>query len=329
MRTTNKPLFIVYVIFLFVIHEESDCQEEYIFTPMQITNNQYLYNPAIAGMKKFGRLSLAVQQSLLRIEGSPRTQLLSFQNRLMKNVNRLTLKRGYKTESTNIGIGSYIFNDVDGPFRNIGFSASFTYHIDLNSKKTEQVSFGLGPVILVESVNNQYINTQNDPLFHSDKLRGIAPDFSAGIQYFGKYAYLGISSVQIFAQPMRYNDELTNSKNTRKIFVNGGGKYELMRRFYVEPSFLFYSLDGELSEFGNYFDVNLAVYYSFLKITGTYRNNESVSVSGIAQFDHFFVEVAYELPFGKTFLYNYGYSKLAIGYNFGKGPNRFKDQRYW
>lgn len=329
MNELKSPIRLSILILTAFYFSTSKAQEYHIFNQTQVTNNPYLYNPAVAGMKRINNITLSVRQSISQIEGSPRTQVLSFYNRMKNKNNRELTREGYKAEVKNTGMGVFLYNDVDGPFRSLGLSATFSYHLPLNSDKTEQISFGMGPFLAYNSINPKYVNVLDDPLVLSEKNEGFSPDVTAGIHYYGRYAYLGLSSFQIFENSLKYGDDLTEDKIRRKFFINGGGKYKIHRILFVEPSFLLYSFNGKANELFSNYDATLGVYYSIFKFSATYRHKTAISFNTIAQLDQFFVGVSYEYPVTESWRNDYGQAELTVGYNFGRGPNRFGDHRYW
>ncbi len=324
----SGKLFIL-IISLFFCSLFSKAQEQYIFNQTQVRFNPFLYNPAQAGLNGFGNFSFSVRQNIKRIDGAPRTQIISFHNR--RSAAEIGQRKlGYNTENTRIGYGVYFYNDSEGPFRNQGLAGAFSYHIPLNTKSTEQISFGIGPSISYSSINTNNLDVYDDPYLLFSNWKGASPDFSAGFQYRGQYASLGFSSINLFQIPFKLGDNITQIEKKRQYFINGSGRFSVnYNNIIIEPGFLLYSNNGEFSDILNNFDINAKAYIDMFVIMAGYRNNAGLSLAGTMQFEYFFGGIAYDIPFSKTTTINYGAIELFVGINFGRGRNKFGDNRYF
>lgn len=315
------------LIIIFYVSTFAYSQEQYVLNQTQVKFNPFLYNPAFAGLKGYGDVSLSVRQNIKRIDGGPRTQIISFYNRHSK-LTRGVRKMGYNQEASRIGYGAYFYNDVEGPFRNQGLVTSFSYHIPLDDKGTEQISFGIGPSISYSSINTNNLDVYDDPYLLFSNWKGASPDFVAGIQYYGKYASAGFSSMNIFQIPLNMGENISETKKYRQYFFNGSGRFYVYNNILLEPGFLLYTNTGEFSDMLNNFDINMTAYIDMFSVIATYRNNIGMSVAGAIQFEYFFGGLAYEIPFSNTIGVNYGTIEVNVGIKFGQGRNKFGDNRY-
>lgn len=322
----NKLLLSILIVFMLAV--KANAQEQYIFNQSQVAFNPFLYNPAMAGLKGYGNVSLSVRQNFKKIDGSPRTQILSFHNRY-STVKGGARRMGYNTESSNIGYGVYFYNDVEGPFRNQGLAASFTYHIALNRKGTEQISFGIGPTLTYSSINTNNLDVYDDPYLLFSNWKGASPDAQFGIQYKGQYGTAGLSAINLFEIPMKLGEDITDINKKRQYFINASGKFSINNTILLEPGVLLYTFQGDFGELASNFDINVKGYMDIFAAMIGYRNNVGMIASGAVQFEYFFGGLSYEIPFSKTVGVNYGTIEIFLGVNFGRGRNKFGDTRYF
>ena len=95
-------------------------------------NSQYMFNdfainPAVAGTKNYTPLSLSFRRQWMGINDAPVTQSM--------------MAHTFFGEKS--GIGAHVFNDVAGPTRRTGFSATFGHQIQVGEKSVGAKSHGL------------------------------------------------------------------------------------------------------------------------------------------------------------------------------------------
>jgi type IX secretion system PorP/SprF family membrane protein len=98
--------------------------------------NQYLSNPAMAGLDHGLNLDLGIRQQWTAMPGSPRAQFVSADYNAGKNV----------------GLGINVSNDQTGLIRQTRAVATYAYHVTL-SGNNQKLNFGLSA-----GVNSQHIN---------------------------------------------------------------------------------------------------------------------------------------------------------------------------
>jgi len=103
--------------------------------------NQYLTNPAMAGLDKGLNLNLGVRQQWATMPGSPRTQVVSADYNAGKNV----------------GLGLNVSNDQTGLLRETRAMATYAYHVILGSKG-QRLNFGLSAGVTNQRLNYNEVN---------------------------------------------------------------------------------------------------------------------------------------------------------------------------
>lgn len=98
--------------------------------------NQYLTNPAMAGLDKGLNLNLGVRQQWATMPGSPKTQVLSADYNAGKNV----------------GLGVNVSNDQAGLLRQTRAVATYAYHVQLGDQN-QKLNFGLSAGVTDQRIN--------------------------------------------------------------------------------------------------------------------------------------------------------------------------------
>ncbi|MVN21799.1 PorP/SprF family type IX secretion system membrane protein [Mucilaginibacter arboris] len=103
--------------------------------------NQYLTNPAMAGLDKGLTINLGVRQQWTNIPGSPKTQIISADYNAGKNV----------------GLGFNVSNDQAGLLRQTRAVATYAYHVQLGGDN-QKLNFGLSAGITDERINYSQVD---------------------------------------------------------------------------------------------------------------------------------------------------------------------------
>ena len=147
-----------------------------INTNAQVTNiqsvffqNQYLVNPAMAGLESGLNLNMNYHKQWTDVPGSP----------------RLTTFTADYNSGNKVGLGLNIYNDEAGLINRTRIMATYAYHIPLNDKG-DKLSFGLSL-----GLNNAYINyggvigDVGDLAIAEFNKHGLYADGDLGIAYTG------------------------------------------------------------------------------------------------------------------------------------------------
>lgn len=268
-----------FLIFLFLLNfVEINSQEIPIYFK-QYLNNPYLINPAFAGSRDYKILHLSSTQILEIIHGSPKTQILSYHQRI----------RSFETFS-NSGIGAYIFNDINGPLKKMGVQLSYSYHITLDRTSTRFLSFGLSVNAFSYSINYGNFNIY-DPIFSTiDRPKSFVPDGNVGVYYYAPKLYAGFSITRLLQSPISWSyDSLIDIPIKRNYFTFVGYKF-LVQKIIIEPSIFWHAKKtrsyghDHIMYLDNQFDLNLRIHYKSL--TGGVSHTLKKSTSFLGQYNY-------------------------------------------
>jgi len=148
----------------------------------QYNYDLYQVNPAAAGSMDYMPIALTIRKMWVGVPGSPSIQALS----------------GHMKVADRMGVGTKLFNFMQGPLRNTGMEATYAYHIPLGEGDTK-LSFGLSISLYQYYLNKQDL-TMEDP---SDPAllggyKKVVPDANFGTLLYGKNYFVGLSIAQLF-----------------------------------------------------------------------------------------------------------------------------------
>lgn len=308
----NKPVIVFLVILTFALKAYSQqipVMSQYMF-------NGLVINPAYAGSKDFMSATLMVRKQWNGFKGAPITQNASIHGPLRK-------KR--------IGLGFMISNDKIGITNETDVFASYAYHLPVG-RGNAKFSLGLqGGFSYLKSNFAELENVDvNDPIYLTNTLTNLQPNFGFGTYYYTDRFYAGISipqlisydSIQVFSFS---KDKLHHL--SRHFYLNSGIILEASRDFIVRPSVLIkYAQNAPIQ-----YDINLNILLNNIFWVGaSYRSNDAIV--GIIEYQvdrKLRIGYSYDYTLSQLKNYSSGSHEIMLGYDFGYNVLKMKTPRYF
>jgi len=292
-------------------------------TPLadQYLINPFLTNPAIAGTKTYSPVTLSIRQQWLGMPSAPVYETVTWHQSLLDKRQRFN-PRGFLNRGENafgkVGIGAGLFNIEYGNIRQIGIHTDYAYHVFLDKGR---LSFGLAPVYhmliigksgLVRPDGDKYDDVlDNDP---TEVLHFL--DVNAGIHYFSRRFFGGVSAIQLFDSGVSFGDLSYVTKEDlwqnpwlgRSFYAYGGFFLALSDQLRLEPSVLVrYS-----AKTGPGFQVHASLTVFEDYEAGIYwRYNEAMGFFASLRTGNLIFRYQFEAPAGKNMIPNIANQVLA------------------
>jgi type IX secretion system PorP/SprF family membrane protein len=304
--------FVILIVFLSCFNVTALGQQHALFSHYMF-NGMYI-NPAYAGSKDFVSTTLIVRKQWTGFEGAPSTQIASLHAPL---------------RNKKIGLGAVICNDKIGITNQTDFYGSYAYHLPLNEGK---LSMGLngGFSYFKSKFSDLTVWDPDDPVYETNSLSNILPNFGAGLYYYTKKFYSGISVPQLISydpdQPFHIKMDKTHKVSRHYYFTSGmiiATKGELKFR----PSFMVKYVTNTPVQY----DINLNLLISdIIWVGGSYRSGDAVVLMLEYQVDKKLrVGYSYDLTLSEISNYSSGSHEIVIGYDFGFNVLKMKTPRYF
>jgi type IX secretion system PorP/SprF family membrane protein len=248
---------------------------------------QYMYNPSVinpayAGSLGYGSLFSLYRTQWIGLDGAPKTLNLAYHQPL---------------ENTNLGLGGNIVHDEIGPSAttNLAVDVSYTIRFENESRLAFGVKIG-GQLFNIDYTKLNYFKSSDVP-FKNNITNQFSPNIGAGLFYYNKNSYLGLS-VPMMLQTKMY-DEFSNSDmfHRQHFYLMGGKVYDLSYNLKFKPAFVAKMVAGAPLQ---------------LDLTGNFLINEKFTVG-----------LAYRWSEAVSALVGFKVSdRLAIGYGYDRETNR-------
>lgn len=336
----KKSLF-AYLVILFVAVQGMQAQQTPLYT--QYMMNGFLLNPAIAGSEGYTSVSVVAREQWVGFPGSPRTQSVSAQTRLLPDSWLLSLfgkKKGRsryrRSNQSKVGLGIYVLNDRNGLVDKTGFEMAYAYHIFM---KQQQLSFGLAlsgyqvridKSLLNDGSGNTVGSTQDWTNYNN--LSMFIPDATMGVWYSSPILYGGLSVSNLFQSYLKFSNEFRDKfKQSRTFYISGGAKLEMNRNWMFEPSTLIkYSQSGALQfDLGGRFYYNEDYWAGMAYRSGADKGQFGFTSSALSfmfgvRVDRFYFGYAFDYSLNDLMPSTFGSHEFMLSYKFGDNTRRYR-----
>ena len=276
----------------------------------QYMNNNYVVNPAVAGMYDYYQVNTTIRNQWLGIDEGPRTSVISI----------------YGKHNENVGLGGTVYNDFTGPTSRIGGSASYTYKIKIVKKIDLSLALQAGFTQFKIIKDNLSVKDQQDPLMLGGNIVRTLPDATFGVNLFGDRWYIGASVPQLLSSELRlmddnfariYDKTKQEGNLARHIYVLGAFNYNIHPNILVEPNFFLKYVAGYSA-----IDIGLkAEYKEMIWIGMNYKLNNDLStiaaLLGYSINNRFNIGYSYGLPSSQASSYYSGSHEFMLGIKLG------------
>lgn len=321
----------IYILLFFIILAAvAYSQQQPIYS--QYMMNTYLLNPAVAGYQGITEVNLTAREQWLGYGEGPSTYALSAQTRILKtsfrNRSRLIKNKVRRRRpSGRVGIGGYVFNDMNGRIRRTGMQGTYAYHIYM---RDTQLSFGasLSAFQFKADVKptDLYDPNVNDPLIQLGKSNAdLSPDANFGVLVSSDNYYAGLSVTSLFQSSIQFG--LGNSKSAyrlvRHYYLLGGYRFQERRSdFGYEPSVMMTFTERLTWSL----DLNFKAYYKNDYWAGlSFRTTGTVISMFGMNYQQFYFGYAFDYSYGEvTSFNNMGSHEFMVGMRLGDSARRYR-----
>lgn len=263
VMTRNYNVFFIYLFFLLALSSRSEAQLVPLST--QYYNNQYLGNPAMAGMDDYFKVNLGVLKQMTGTSGAPVT-------------NSLTADYGI----TKVGIGLNIFRESKSLLNSTRAAVTYAYHLPLRkesvfSKDGDFLHLGLSLGLSFQHINSEdIIGNPDDPSVVKYNEQTAYADGDFGIAYTS-----AIWNIQLAIPNLRSIIKESSNVSDISIFYFSasrkiGSGEESTSSFVMEPMICFRGVRG----FNSLWDVgtNVTLANNIISVMGMYHSQQSFSM---------------------------------------------------
>jgi type IX secretion system PorP/SprF family membrane protein len=287
-----------------------NAQQQAIFS--QYMFNPFMINPAYAGSRDAISGVLLFRKQWVGMEGAPSTETFSMHSPFSQG---------------KMAAGINLYRDVAGPTSNLGFMATYAYHLKVGKGK---LAFGLRGGILSSKLDGTKLNYNNpaDVMNTQSISTSSIPSFDFGMYYYTRTAFIGLSSAHLNEGRFTYISS-TGEMNLglkRHFMLMTGMAIELSSKTVLKPSMLVKYVAGAPVNI----DINASLLFNKVFWVGlSYRSLSSINL--ITEFnitDFLRLGYSFEMPVNRLKKFTMGTHELFVGFDVNIGKSRHVSPRY-
>lgn len=322
------------------------CAQQRPYYTQYILNN-YIINPAIAGIENYWDVKLSHRHQWVGLDGAPVTTYFTIQGPLTKNNlgrsnptsfhpsgenprGKMFMEEYHSTDPHH-GLGFTVLNDKAGPLNRFALAGTYAYHLPLNDKTSFSAGVSLG-------IQNMRLHTEMldfgtdypvDPVVgNSSYLNHIKPDINLGVFIYNARWFAGVAAQQIIPEKIGFNDgklggdsiTVINGRLIPHLFLQGGFRMLVSEDISLLPSVTArYVNPVPLS-----FDINAKLQYRDIIWSGfSLRPHDGYAIMVGVNINSF-INFSYSYDYTNSLLNNVstGTHEILIGFQLG---NRYGD----
>lgn len=304
--------------------------------------NNYIINPAVAGIENYTDVKISHRHQWVGLEGAPVTTYFTIHGPLRKSdYNRSTATgfnpsgdnpRGrsywqdYTSAEPHHGIGFTMLNDRTGPLNRFSAYGTYAYHLGIS----EQTSIGLGVSAGLQNMRldasklnfgNQF---QVDPaVAGSGYLNRLSPDLNVGVWLYSADYFLGVAAQQIIPSKLKFSSDtltLSDGRLVPHLFISAGYRMFLNDDMSFLPSVMLRYVNG--APMG--FDLNAKLQYrELLWLGASVRHQDGVAgMVGVNVSNALNLGYSYDVTTSRLNTVSRGTHEIVVGFLLG---NRWGD----
>jgi type IX secretion system PorP/SprF family membrane protein len=294
----------------------------------QYLYNKYLIKPAVAGSDGYTSFNLTAREQWVGYAGAPRTFSFSGQTRLLKKglsfKHKGAGRQVYRPKSDGkVGLGGYVFNDVNGLIQRTGFQFSYSYNLWL--RNSTQLSLGLALTAYQFKINEKEVTFENsnEPWMNNELRRGIfVPDAIFGVYLLNARYNVGFSADQLFQASLKVGDyAYKNFKLDRHYYLFGSYYFQISSLIELEPSILM----AMSEQWKPQADIGLTYIYKRAFWTGlTYRTSGALIANVGVKVQNMFFGYAFDFTMSEIQRVTYGTHEITLALKFGDNARKYR-----
>ncbi|MDC0297178.1 type IX secretion system membrane protein PorP/SprF [Crocinitomicaceae bacterium] len=303
----------------------------------QFQRNQFMINPAAAGVYDFVDITMSGRWQWLGVDDSPKTSYLAFSvpvrftpkyyNPGIRTSSGPVENPDIKTGKLKHTFGGQLLADQYGAFRKFSFSGTYAIHMPITKKVN--LSFGVkaglsnnsfladqAQVLNIMAPDQNQYNDDTYTDFIKNQSNKYIMDVGAGLYLYSKNLFFGIAAEQLTRDMVEFGQGTANFDPQLHYSILGGYKIPINNKFTLTPGFLIkYMTPAPVS-----IDANIQLEYkNWLWMTLGYRHTDAViAMVGMNISKRFKFGYSYDFSISRFNSYSSGGHELTLGLMIGR-----------
>jgi len=313
----------------------------------QYVLNNYILNPAVAGIENYTDVKISHRHQWVGIDGAPVTTYLTIQGPLKRSDYERETSTGFHASGENprgraywqdytkaephAGIGLTILNDRTGPLNRFAAYGTYAYHLGISAKTSISAGISAGIKNTTLNAGKLSFDVPVDPaVAGSGYLNRLSPDINVGLWLYSADYFAGLSFQNVIPTKLKFAEDTVRLVGGRLIphtFLTAGYRFFLTDDITFLPSALLkYISSTPLS-----FDINTKFQYrDFLWLGASYRYRDSwAAMVGLNVSNTFNIGYSYDITTSRLNTVTNGSHEIVLGFLLGNSYGDWCPRNLW
>lgn len=305
-----KQFLIIFLVFYTSLIIKIQAQQDPQYT--QYMNNTMSVNPAYAGSKDYGVITVIGRTQWIGLEGAPQTQNISYHTPL---------------NYSGLGLGINIMNDEIGPSKEIYLDTNISYTIETNEDGNFAFGLRLGGRFL--NIDWSKGEANEEEAIFGENVNKFLPTIGAGLFYYKPQWYIGLSVPNVL-RIEHYDANRKSLKETvvdkKHFFLIAGYVYDINYDLKFKPAALVKAVTGAPLSLD--ISVNFLFQEKFRAGLGWRLDDAISALLGFQASDRLLIGYSYDLTTSNYNVTNPGTHEIMLQYEF-LGDTKYKYPRFF
>jgi len=286
-------------------------EAQQVATYAQYMFNGLAINPAYAGSHNALSATVLSRFQNVGLTGAPQTQTFSLHSPLL---------------NSRVALGMLVVHDKISVIDQTGIHFSYAYRIPVTRTGTLSMGLQAGMGFYQADYSQLEVRDPDDPAFAND-IREARPNIGAGVYYFTRKAYVGISAPHLVNNVFERGEQFETVYQNKPLIVTGGYVFTLHRLLKFKPNGLLKFLDGSPVEF----DVNANFLIDEVVWLGlSYKSSNNVALMTQLQLtEQIQFGYSYQVTAGPIRTVELGSHEVMLNYRFQFNKKSLVSPRYF
>ncbi len=291
------------VVFVLLIGSVAKAQQTPLYS--QYMFNMLNINPAYAGNRESGSLSMLLRKQWVGFPGAPSTGTLTYDQRVAEK---------------NFSLGGQFYFDNLGIEKRTGFQGFYSYSAPFE-KSTLSIGLSLGMLNYSANYNRTNPVTLGDPSLQV-ATNAYLPTAGLGAILSSEKWYIGLSAPALLKTQMSLKGQsvIRRAGADGHFFLTGGYVIPVNASVTIKPSVMFKSVSGAPIQT----DLNMNVWFNnIISVGASYRSKDAVvGLAEIQLSPQLRMGYSYDHNISNLVTYNNGSHELMLRFEFGRAEGK-------
>ena len=290
----------------------------------QYVLNEFLINPAVAGIDGMTTINLSGRKQWIGLQHAPETYSASISTRILKSPFSVSNRKIRRGTQGRVGLGAAFVSDKYGALSRTSFQLTYAYHFFIQNV---QLSFGLNLVGTQLKIDTDLIDFRDPdtPLEGNLGKASFIPDAGVGFNFSTPNLHIGLTANDLLESRINIGDVILDSAQLRspRNYIIHGFHRRLMRNrdWTFEPSIIIRG--DERAQFSADITTRF-IYKKEYWVGASFRTSGELIILAGLKWNRAYIGYSFDYGFNQLSYNSFGSHEILIAFKLGDSIRRYR-----